>query len=120
MPQELPPRVTVLYQNFPNPFPTPNAATTCIWFDLAAPSAVQLEIYDLRGQLVRPLLRGVADGLFPAGRHGRGAGGASGCDWRTEWDGRAANGRLVPPGVYLLRLRADNVETIRKMLFRGF
>ncbi len=26
--------ITLLYQNFPNPFPAPSSATTCIWFDL--------------------------------------------------------------------------------------
>lgn len=120
MAQDPPPRVTLLYQNFPNPFPTPESITTCVWFDLAIPAAVQLEVYDLRGHLVRSLLAGGQDAVFPAGRHGRPGIGTAGCDPRTEWDGRASNGRTVPPGVYLLRLRAGGTETIRKIVFRGF
>lgn len=112
-----PPRVTLLFQNFPNPFPTVDSETTCVWFDLAEPSVVRLEVYDLRGRMVRVLLTG-ADAYFPAGRHGRSANSA-GCDPAFSWDGRAGDGSMVPPGVYLLRLRAAGVEAVRRILFLG-
>ena len=47
---------------FPNPF----VRRTSIIFDLAAPTDVRLEILDLQGRVVRTL----ADGTRPAGRHG--------------------------------------------------
>jgi hypothetical protein len=113
---------TVLYQNFPNPFPTALQSSTCFWFDLERPAAVQLEVYDLRGLLVRRLLpNGDLAGELPAGRYGRGTEGTNqGCDDRTAWDGRDSRGIPVPAGVYLLRFRANGIEQRRRILFRGF
>jgi hypothetical protein len=115
------PRVTLLYQNFPNPFPVGGRTTTCIWFDLRELSTVTLEIYDLRGRLVRRLLpRGQADALMPPGRYGRAPGGGeTGCDPATTWDGSAGDGRQVPAGIYLVRLRGGGVESVKKIVFRG-
>jgi hypothetical protein len=115
------PRVTLLYQNFPNPFPSPSSATTCIWFDLAETGTVRLDVYDVRGHLVRRLIPGATLGdFFTLGRYGRAAsGGETGCDPRFTWDGRAEDGRVVQPGVYLLRLRASGADIIRKIVFRG-
>ena len=54
------PAATLLYQNFPNPFPATTAAgvaavgssagvgATCLWFDLAHPSLVTLRIFTRR------------------------------------------------------------------------
>jgi hypothetical protein len=116
------PTLTLLYQNFPNPFPSATVATTCIWFDLHQPSSVQLDILSLRGHPVRRLLPtlGLA-GTIPAGRYGRGTpgSGTSGCDQRMVWDGRDADGKLVPPGVYLIRLRARGFEAFKKAVYRG-
>ena len=129
------PPATLLYQNFPNPFPATTAAgaaavgttagfgATCVWFDLAHASAVTLQIFTLRGDHVRTLVPGSAlSGLLPAGRYGRAstAGGAnSGCDPRLAWDGTADDGRVVPAGVYLVRLVADRTSSVRKIVFRG-
>jgi len=115
------PLVTLLYQNFPNPFPTTRSGTTCVWFDLHAPARVRLDVYDLRGNLVRSLVPSAdVSGDLQAGRYGRAAPASdTGCDPRFTWDGRARDGREVPIGVYLLRLRADGVDAVRKMLYRG-
>jgi hypothetical protein len=117
------PPATILFQNFPNPFPNTRVDATCIWFDLHTPSAVQLQILDLRGNLVRSLIPGPAfasSTAFPAGRYGRASEGSnSGCDPRFLWDGTDDGGRTVPTGVYLIRLRTDGVETFRKALFKG-
>jgi len=110
------PRVTLLYQNFPNPFPTEFATRTCIWFDLRRRAVVHLVIRDLRGNHVRTLVNGVS---LPAGIYGRLGQGETGCVPELSWDGTTADGRLVPKGVYLVHFRADDVETVRKMLFRG-
>lgn len=115
------PLATLLYQNFPNPFPSLTVESTCIWFDLKAGAKVELAVLDLRGNRVRLLFPAAGSPTsLPAGRYGRAAlGGSGGCDERFSWDGRAADGREVPPGVYLLRLRADGVEAFRRVVYRG-
>ena len=115
------PLTTLLYQNFPNPFPAPSSATTCIWFDLRTSAEVELMIYDLRGHPVRRLIPSAqVGGTLPAGRYGRLSENESrGCDPRFAWDGTADNGRIAPPGVYLVRFRAAGYESMKKMLFRG-
>ena len=111
------PPATLLYQNFPNPFPTATSATTCVWFDLAEAGPAALDVYDLRGNRVRRLFPAPGDDAhLPAGRYGRGAGG-SGCDGRFAWDGTGEDGRRVPTGVYLLRLHTRGGDQVRKVLF---
>ena len=115
------PAATVLYHNFPNPFPTPTVAATCIWFDLRLQSEVQLEILDIRGNHVARILpgRGLA-GTLPAGRYGRATiGSSSGCDERLTWDGRADTGQFVPPGVYIVRFRGDSKVSQLTLLWKG-
>jgi len=82
----IPPAAFALDQNYPNPF---NAITT-IEFQLAAPAAVELAIYDAIGQKVRTL---VAHPLA-AGRY------------RSEWDGRDDAGHAVASGPYFYQLHA--------------
>lgn len=113
------PPLTLLYQNFPNPFPSVTSLVTCVWFDLHVASAVRLDVYDLRGGHVRSLHpAGGAAVRLPAGRYGRSVGGGI-CDERFAWDGRSDTGAIVPPGVYLLRLRAGQTNSVKRMLFRG-
>lgn len=118
-----PPRATLLFQNFPNPFPANGLLTTCVWFDLASASDVRIQVLDIRGNVVRTIVpSATVPGDLPAGRYGRGTGdipNGFGCDGRFVWDGTASDGSLVPPGVYLLRMRADGVDTARRMLFLG-
>lgn len=117
------PTSTLLYQNFPNPFPSANAFATCFWFDVGQPGAtVSLDVLDLRGNLVKtivPASDGVRD--FAPGRYGRGpAGGSSNCDNRFVWDATANDGRTVAPGVYLARFRAGTSAPIfRRIVFIG-
>ena len=82
--------------NYPNPF-NPH---TSIPFTLAAADAVRLQVYDLRGRLVRTLW----DGPLAAGPH------------RLDWDGRNAAGRPVASGVYLYRLEVGGQVHSRKLL----
>ena len=118
-----PPRTTNLYQNFPNPFPASGSLTTCVWFDLARTADVLIQVLDIRGNVVRTLVpSGEIQTRQPAGRYGRLTGNVpdgSGCDERLTWDGVASDGRTVPAGVYLLRMRADGTEVTRRMLFLG-
>src|SRR2546427_556500 len=50
------PGATILYQNFPNPFPAGTEAATCLWFDLATTARTELAVLDLRGNPVRHFL----------------------------------------------------------------
>ena len=116
------PSTTLLYQNFPNPFPTPTSSATCVWFDLHVAARVHLDIFDLSGRHVTTIIPGpLGASEFPAGRHGRVSGGPSGagCNGNLQWDGRGDDGRFVPAGVYLLRFRAAGVESVKKIVFRG-
>jgi hypothetical protein len=114
------PATTLLYQNFPNPFPASYSSNTCIWFDLSAPSTVHLTVHTLRGDLVRTLIPGLRDARMDAGRYGRGNL-ETGCDpvQPIVWDGTADDGRVVPRGVYLLIFEANGVHSVKKILFRG-
>ena len=115
------PLATLLYQSFPNPFPTPSAQSACIWFDLHQPSLVALDVFDIRGRRVRRLIPGEGiSSTLRAGRYGRESGwGDTGCDPRFAWDGLDETGRVVPAGVYLVRMRAGEQELVKKILFRG-
>jgi hypothetical protein len=115
------PPATILYQNFPNPFPNPEVGleSTRIWFDLAEATTVELAVFDLRGRLVRQLVpgRGCPAAELPPGLYGR-EGGATGDPCHTySWDGKDDRDREVPPGVYLLRLKAGGVVEIRRIVF---
>jgi hypothetical protein len=115
------PPATLLYQNVPNPFPGAGRDSTCLWFDLASASLVELEVLDLRGAMVRRFIPGPDfPAILTAGRYGRSviAGGGL-CDPRLMWDGRAGNGREVPAGVYLYRLRAGGTVQFKRIVFRG-
>ena len=114
------PGATVLYQNFPNPFPAGGKTETCFWFDLSQPALVQLEILDLRGNPVRRYIPGPDfTTLLPAGRYGRGPAGGPECDPHLTWDGRAQDGHLVPAGVYIFKLKAAGVILFKRVVFLG-
>lgn len=117
------PPTTLLYQNFPNPFPNPAAGTqnTCIWFDLAVSGSVRLDILDLRGHLVRNLpIPGGILGVLRPGRYGRASDGDSGlCDPSLEWDGSAEDGTVVPQGIYLAKLQTPEGVFFKRIVFLG-
>jgi len=85
-----------LSQNYPNPF----NPTTTIAFAIGGESAdVELEIYNVAGELVRTL----ADGEMPGGRH------------TVVWNGRDDDGRTVSSGVYFVRLACSGEAQTRKI-----
>ncbi len=119
---ETQPPATLLYQNFPNPFPRPDLGETVthVWFDLATASPVELTVLDLRGRLVRRLIPADPScGIvrLEPGIYGRGVPAAPDPCVSTFWDGRDEQGREVPRGVYILRLRSAGKADSRRMLF---
>ena len=114
------PSATLLYQNFPNPFPAAGRDSTCLWFDLATTGLVEVEILDLRGNSVRRFVPGPDfPPILTAGRYGRGPAGGATCDPRLMWDGRAGDGRLLPAGVYLYKVKAPGIVLFKRIVFRG-
>lgn len=93
-----------LNQNYPNPFgpgvDKAASATTQIPFSLRQAGRVQLAVFDLTGRRIKVLLSGQQS----AGRQTR------------NWDGRTADGRLLPSGVYYYRLLFGNEVQSRKLL----
>lgn len=115
------PPATILYQNFPNPFPNVDygGMETRIWFDLAEEGAVELAVYDMRGRLVRSLIpaRGCPQVRLAPGIYGREPAPPPDQCVTLSWDGRDDRGRQVNPGVYLLRLRAGGVVDVRRVVY---
>ncbi len=88
---------TLLLRNYPNPF----NPSTIISFNLPNPQKVNLEIYNIRGQLLRRLYH---DAFLGTGKHD------------IVWDGRDENGSVASSGVYLCKLVQGNKQSVRKML----
>lgn len=94
---ELPtPVTTQLFQNYPNPF----NPVTFIKYDLAEDSRVRMDIYNVKGQLVKTLL----NQEMSAGTHS------------VTWDGKDEGGRAVSSGVYFYRMSLPNKVLTNKML----
>ena len=88
-----------LNQNYPNPF---NPATT-ISYQLPESGKVRLDVYNLKGQLVKTLI----DGTQVSGMHS------------IVWNGTDTKNRSVASGVYLYRLSSlNNVQTKRMLLMK--
>ncbi len=114
------PPATLLYQNFPNPFPSTTQSATCIWFDLATVSQVTLDVLTLRGGVVRHVLPSASvPAILPAGRYGRGAAGGGLCDPQFTWDGRADDGEWLPAGVYLYKLKVGSLIQFKRLVYLG-
>jgi hypothetical protein len=85
-----------LKQNYPNPF---NPETN-ISFSLKQTSEIELCIYNLKGQMVKTLQKGLMD----KGNHS------------LVWKGTDDNDKPVASGVYLYRLSSGKAQTSRKMV----
>ena len=92
------PKAFGLAQNFPNPF---NPSTT-ISYDIPEGKEAQvvLNVYNMRGQLVRTLVDEVkSEGSY-----------------QVQWDGADNYGRRVSSGVYFYRIKAGDFSQTRKMV----
>jgi hypothetical protein len=81
---------------YPNPF---NPSTT-IRFSLPEATEITLEVYNLKGQLVRTLAKGIAD----SGRQS------------VSWDGTDNQNRRVGSGLYYSKLSYQNKSLVQKMV----
>lgn len=84
-----------LGQNYPNPF----NPTTNIPFQVKTSGMVTLDIYNLKGQLVRSLV----NQTLQAGSH------------MVVWDGRSDKGSSVPSGSYLYKVKVGSFEQVKMM-----
>jgi len=87
-----------LLGNFPNPF---NPYTT-ILFTIENVGNVEINVYDVRGRLIRTLLDGGRK--FESGIHS------------VTWDGRDENSRTVSSGLYFYRMTAGEYTETRRIL----
>lgn len=84
-----------LKQNYPNPF----NPETRIEYQLPSDAAVELGIYNLSGQLIRSLV----SEHKPAGFYA------------ALWNGRDDGGQAVGSGIYLMRLKAGDYTSTRRI-----
>lgn len=89
------PTQSELLQNYPNPF----NASTKISYRLTEAAATSLEIFNLRGELVRSLVNEVQ----------------SPGSYQVDWDGTDSEGREVSSGLYFYRLTSGEVSQTQKM-----
>jgi len=87
----------ITINNFPNPF----KETTQISFDLKDDENVELNIYNIQGQLVKNLLKNKS---YKAGRH------------NIIWNGRGVNNNRVSTGLYFYSLKTSKHSVVGKML----
>jgi hypothetical protein len=85
-----------LYQNNPNPF----NPVTRIRYEVASRARVSLDVFDVRGELVRRLVD-----------EAKGPG-----SYVAEWDGKNTEGERASTGVYFYRLTAGTFSETRKMV----
>ncbi|MFO7895576.1 MAG: FlgD immunoglobulin-like domain containing protein, partial [Candidatus Cloacimonadales bacterium] len=86
---------------YPNPFlPNNSRQGFQLQFSLQEPAKVELEIYNIKGQLVKTLI----NDKLEKGNH------------KSVWDGKDAAGKHTASGVYLIKLAKGKEITARKML----
>jgi hypothetical protein len=90
------PHATTLNGAYPNPF----NPTTNIGFSLAEASAVSIQIFNQKGQIVRNLLAETR----PAGEHS------------VVWNGTDDSGQSLSSGIYYFRMQSGKYSSTRKMI----
>jgi hypothetical protein len=90
------PDVTILQNNYPNPF----NPETRINFSLHQETHTVIGIYNLKGEKVRNLV----NEILPAARHS------------ILWNGKDDRGQTVCSGIYFYRMQAGNYSAVRKMI----
>jgi hypothetical protein len=81
------------------PAPDPFTRTTALSFGLARAGHAELTVQDIAGRRVRTLI---------SGAHAAG-------QFTLAWNGDDDDGRALPPGVYLVRLRYEGGQVVRRI-----
>ena len=85
-----------LFANYPNPF----NPSTSISFSIAEPQAVTIDVYNLKGQLVKRVFDKQVNEINV--KH------------NVVWNGQDSNGRSVASGVYFTIMKAGNQRFTNK------
>ena len=91
----LAPEVFTLHQNYPNPF---NPETNIIYF-LPAFCFISVNVYDMRGTLIKTLVNDVQSSGYKT----------------LKWNGTNDKGQKVSAGLYLYRIEAEGFTDTKKM-----
>ncbi len=86
----------VLQQNFPNPF----NPETKISYSLPKNGPVQIEVYNVKGQLIKTL----ENSQKATGDH------------NVNWNGTDTNGKPVPAGMYFYKMKVGKFSSTKKMV----
>jgi hypothetical protein len=81
-------------------YPNPSTDRTTFTFETESESDVRLEIYDVRGDLVKILINDVLKGGVHA----------------TEWDNRTGSGEKAGAGIYFYRLKVNNFIQTKQLV----
>lgn len=92
------PSKPTVYSNYPNPF---NSSTT-IQFYIPKAGQVKLNIYNIRGELVKSL---VSSTVIDQGMHS------------VSWNGLSNSGSNVVSGIYFYRLEFEGFSETKRLLF---
>lgn len=85
-----------LHPNYPNPF----NASTIISYQIPAPGQVEINIYNILGELIRRW----------SNVH------SSGGNFRINWDGMSETGKPLSSGIYMCVMKAGDFRANRKLL----
>lgn len=94
--------VPVDFQLYPV-YPNPLNPLAIIMFDIPQIASVDIKVYNTLGKEITTLLE---KELSPG-------------SYKIDWEARGSNGQLLPSGVYLIRMTADNyTKTIKALLLK--
>ena len=86
-------------QNFPNPF-NPDIIGTTIQYALPQETDVSITIYNIKGQLVKRILKGMhSPGIY-----------------NVIWNGKDETGKSISNGIYFYQFSTNNKTILKKML----
>jgi flagellar hook assembly protein FlgD len=86
----------MLTGNFPNPF----NPTTTISFSTKEAGHVSINIYNMKGQLVRALVNENLDAAYHS----------------AVWNGKDNSSKAVSSGIYFYKMKATNYTATKKMI----
>ncbi|MFW6210493.1 MAG: FlgD immunoglobulin-like domain containing protein [bacterium] len=89
------------FRTYPNPFMRGSSASIAYYLD--TPGKTTIEVFDIMGNRLRTIIK---DEYRQAGAHES-----------DSWDGRDENGRYLTAGTYLIRIKTETSDSVRKITF---